>query len=256
MSKRQREDGQLSKEAYYEEAEYPYGSSYSSSASLYSHGGGMVGWGGSAAAAGGGSSGSGGSMMTAASQSPHLMSSSLSFQRATPSTLASRRLVKPKKLDRRKEYLVRPFCFTPFLPCSLFSVPLCAQKLDTCIHSSILCHKNVQEAVKALNQRFQAWVVDQVKLNPGVSLAENALEYLSYVSQLDARYLRKQGEVFTVRVTGLVVVGGPRGIHMWCESLVSFSFSFSFSLPHSVHSTFICPSAILSSVNSCRSLSV
>lgn len=32
--------------------------------------------------------------------------SAASFQRATPSTLASRRFVKPKKLDRRKEYLV------------------------------------------------------------------------------------------------------------------------------------------------------
>ena len=84
------------------------------------------------------------------------------FQRATPSTLASRRLLKPKKLDRRREYL---------------------------------------EAVKALNSRFQAWVVDQVNKDGGVSLAENALEYLSYVNQLDTRYLRKQGEVFTVSVT-------------------------------------------------------
>jgi hypothetical protein len=106
-SKRQREDGQLSKEAYYEEAEYSsYRSSYSSSASPYAGGLGMVGWGGGTAAGGGG--GGGGGMMTAASPPPHSMSSSSSFQRATPSTLASRRLVKPKKLDRRKEYLVRP----------------------------------------------------------------------------------------------------------------------------------------------------
>jgi hypothetical protein len=68
-------------------------------------------------------------------------------------------------------------------------------------------HTHTQEAVKALNQRFKAWVVDQVKQHPGVSLAENALEYLTYVSQLDARYLRKQGEVFTVRASGVVLVG-------------------------------------------------
>lgn len=37
--------------------------------------------------------------------------------------------------------------------------------------------------------------------DPGVSLCENALEYLSYVMQLDGRYLRKQGEVFTVRAS-------------------------------------------------------
>lgn len=71
--------------------------------------------------------------------------------------------------------------------------------------------------------------MDQVKHNPGVSLAENALEYLSYVSQLDARYLRKQGEVFTVRVTGSVVVGGPGE---WLVCAVGFvSSSFSLSLP-------------------------
>jgi len=99
----------------------------------------MVGLGGSTAAAGGGSGG-GGSMVTAASPPPHSMSSSLSFQRATPSTLASRRLVKPKKLDRRKEYLVRPFCLAPFLPSSLLFVQLCAQKLDIPTHSSTVCH--------------------------------------------------------------------------------------------------------------------
>jgi len=118
MSKRQREDGQLSKEAYYEEAEYPsYSSSYSSAASPYAGGGGrggMVGWGGNAAAGGGGGGGGGGGVMTAASPPPHSISSS--FQRATPSTLASRRLVKPKKLDRRKEYLVRPLSLPPSLP--------------------------------------------------------------------------------------------------------------------------------------------
>ena len=123
-SKRQREDGQLSKEAYYEEAEYSsYRPSYSSSASPHASGGGMVGWGGSAAGGGGGG---GGGMMTATSPPPHSMSSSSSFQRATPSTLASRRLVKPKKLDRRKEYLVRPphYHFSSFPP-SLHSLPAC-----------------------------------------------------------------------------------------------------------------------------------
>lgn len=76
----------------------------------------------------------------------------------------------------------------------------------TLLSSLSLTH--TQEAVKALNERFKAWVVDQVKQNPGVSLAENALEYMTYVSQLDARYLRKQGEVFTVRVCVFVLVGG------------------------------------------------
>jgi len=82
-----------------------------------------------------------------------------------------------------------------------------------------------QEAVKGLNQRFQAWVVDQVKQNPGVSLAENALEYMTYVSQLDARYLRKQGEVFTVRALALVVGGWVRvrkRVSMWREILTPF----------------------------------
>ncbi len=135
--KRSRQDGQVSKEQYYTDEAEP--SSHA-----------LVGWGGGGGGGGGSSSGS------SSSSSHH--AAATAFQRATPSTLATRRLLKPKKVDRRREYL---------------------------------------EAVKALNSRFQAWVVDQVKKDPTVSLADNALEYLSYVSQLDARYLRKQGEVFT-----------------------------------------------------------
>ena len=44
-----------------------------------------------------------------------------------------------------------------------------------------------------------------MKRDPSVSLVENAQEYLSYVQQLQSRYLRQQGEVFTVSMKGLYV---------------------------------------------------
>lgn len=40
---------------------------------------------------------------------------------------------------------------------------------------------------------------DLVRKEPGESLLENALEYLAYVQRIEERYLRQQGEVFTVR---------------------------------------------------------
>lgn len=82
------------------------------------------------------------------------------WQRATPNTLAQRKIVKAKKVDRRQEYLA---------------------------------------AVQKLNARFHKWVVDQVKQDPTVSLVENAQEYLSYIQQLEMRYLKKEGEVLVVR---------------------------------------------------------
>lgn len=39
----------------------------------------------------------------------------------------------------------------------------------------------------------------KVEAQADVRLLENAEEYLAYVQQLRSRYLREQGEVFTVR---------------------------------------------------------
>jgi hypothetical protein len=50
----------------------------------------------------------------------------------------------------------------------------------------------------------QAYVADLVRKEPGESLLENALEYLSYVQRIEERYLRQQGEVFTVRLCCVV----------------------------------------------------
>lgn len=51
-----------------------------------------------------------------------------------------------------------------------------------------------------LHSRAQAYVSDLVRKEPGESLLENALEYLAYVQRIEERYLRQQGEVFTVCV--------------------------------------------------------
>lgn len=42
-------------------------------------------------------------------------------------------------------------------------------------------------------------MADLVRKEPGESLLENALEYLAYVQRIEERYLRQEGEVFTVR---------------------------------------------------------
>ncbi len=47
--------------------------------------------------------------------------------------------------------------------------------------------------------KTQAYVADLVRKEPGESLLENAVEYLAYVQRIEERYLRQQGEVFTVR---------------------------------------------------------
>lgn len=48
--------------------------------------------------------------------------------------------------------------------------------------------------------------VRQVSQNPAENLVPNMHEYLAYISQLNERYLRKQGEVFTVSPHGSVCV--------------------------------------------------
>lgn len=63
-----------------------------------------------------------------------------------------------------------------------------------------MAHPNIHDHAPA-----QSYVADLVRKEPGESLLENALEYLSYVQRIEERYLRQQGEVFTVRIDVVVL---------------------------------------------------
>jgi regulator of chromosome condensation len=80
------------------------------------------------------------------------------YLRATPNTMASRKIVAATRYDKKQEFI---------------------------------------RHIKALNQSLAAWFKQQVKLDPAADLARAAQDYVEYANQLEDRYLCKYGEVLT-----------------------------------------------------------
>lgn len=80
------------------------------------------------------------------------------FSKATPNTLASRRMVTAQRFSKKHEFI---------------------------------------KYIKVLNKSLHHWFKEQVQLDSSVDLSAAAQDYIDYATQLEDRFLRKYGEVLT-----------------------------------------------------------